>query len=337
MNKNYTVVFTQKGCVELQDGSIPQPGENQVLIKTEITQISTGTELTHLEANIDNDSRWNRLIKFPFLPGYTNIGRIVQIGEGVDESYLGKRVLTSSPHTKYAVQGLNQPIIFIPDEIESEEAIFATLCTICMASIRVSDIRPGDTVTVFGAGLIGQLTARLAKSVGALNIFVTDVSDYRLSFLPDDPCFIPVNTAKDNILDALAQYGKKEKARIVFETTAVPTLIENELQCLKKLGRLIITSSPKGKSQVDFQYCSEMGLTIIGAHNGAQHPSVATPFNPWTIKADKEYIVDLLSKKSVSFKNMNTHTAHYLKAPEMYQMLMKDRTQALSVILDWRD
>ncbi|MBR5248175.1 MAG: alcohol dehydrogenase catalytic domain-containing protein, partial [Lachnospiraceae bacterium] len=203
MDKNYTIVFPEKCCVEFREDIMPQPGANQVLIKTEITQISTGTELTMLEANVDPDSRWNNSLKFPVVPGYTNIGRIVQVGEGVDESYLGKRVLTGAPHTKYAVRTLNEEIIFIPDDVESEEAIFSQLSAVCMASIRVSDIRPGDTVAVFGAGLIGQLTARLAKIAGSLNIFVTDVSDYRLSMLPDNPCFIPVNTIKEDILDAL--------------------------------------------------------------------------------------------------------------------------------------
>ena len=337
MDKNYKVVFVEKGRVELQENCIPQPGANQVLVKTKITQISTGTELTKLEANVDADSHWNEAIEFPCYPGYTNIGQIVQIGEGVDESYLGKRVLTYAPHVKYAVRNLSYDVILIPDNVESEEAIFTILSQVCMASIRTSDIRPGDTVVVFGAGLVGQLTARLAKIAGALNIFVTDVSDYRLSMLPDDPCFIPVNTAKDDIIDALDKYGNKEKARIVFEMTSVPSLVEKELQCLQKLGRLIITSSPKGKSLVDFDYCSGMGLTIIGAHNYAVHTPVATPYDPWTRNADSAYILELLSKQLVSFKKMNTHRANYLKAPEMYQMLMKDRTQALSVILDWWD
>lgn len=336
MDKNCKVVFTGKSCVELQESDIPEIAGSQLLIQSEVSLISTGTELTMLEANVDEDSAWINDIKYPEYPGYSNVGKVIKVGPDGDQSLLGKRVFTYFPHEKYSVKRNFDLIFPIPDGVESEEAVFATLAQVALASIRLSDICPGDTVVVYGAGIVGQLVARLAKIAGALNVFVTDISDNRLNMLPDDASFIKVNTAKEDILEALENKGRKEKARIVFETTSVPALIEQEIKCLQKLGRLIITSSPKGKSTIDFDYCSRQGITIIGAHNST-HTPVATPQNPWTRNADIEYYFELLSKKQISLESTITNRENYKNAVSMYEMLMKDRTQALSVILNWND
>ena len=335
MDKNYKVVFVEKCCVEVWEEDIPEVGDDQVLIKTEVSLISTGTELTMLEVNVDEDSNWHGNIQFPCYPGYSNVGEIIKIGKNVDTSWLGRRVLTNSRHHKYAVRNVNEWLRPVPDGVDSAEATFGTLGGVAMASIRVAGIRPGDTVVVYGAGLVGQLVARLAKIAGALNVFVTDVSDYRLSMLPEEEGFIKVNTTKEDILEVLRQKGRKELARIVFETTSVGALISQEIRCLQELGRLIITSSPKNKSVIDFDYCVENGLTIIGAHNYTIHTPVATPQDPWTPNADCIYFMDLLKHKAISMANMITHKADYKEAPEMYQMLMKDRTQAMGVMLYW--
>ena len=335
MDKNYKVMFAAQRCVEIREEDIPEIADDQVLIETEVSLISTGTELTMLEANVGKDSAWRNAISYPCNPGYSNVGTIVKIGKNVDASWLGKRVLSNSRHHKYCVRKADAWLRPVPAGVSSDEATFGTLGGVAMASIRAAEIRPGDTVVVFGAGLVGQLVARLAKIAGALNVFVADVSDYRLNMLPEEDSFIKVNTMKEDILEVLDNKGKKERARIVFEVTSVGALVEKELKCLQKLGKLIITSSPKDKSVVDFEYCSEMGLTIIGAHNYAIHTPVWTPRDPWTPNADCIYFMDLLDKKEISMANLITHRASFQEAVEMYGMLMKDRTQAMGVLLDW--
>lgn len=334
--KNYKVVFAQKNCPEIWEDSIPEPGPTDVLIKTEISMISTGTELTSLEANVDMNTVWKNDIVFPKFPGYSNVGTIVQVGRDVDESLIGKKVLSDCRHQKYVIKHAND-VLILPDNVDSEQAVFGTLACVAMASIRAAEIRSGDTVVVFGAGLVGQLVARFAKIAGALNIFVTDVSDHRLDMIPNDTCFIKVNSTKEDILDALTKYGAKEKARVVFEVTSVPSLVEKELNCLCKLGRLVVTSSPKGKSTIDLEYCCRQGLTIIGAHNYAIHSPIAIPHSPWTRAADTAYFLNLLSKEQICIKNLVSHKTNYKDSPEAYKMLMKDRTQAMGVLIDWRD
>ena len=341
MEKNYQVVFTGKSQVELQEVPMPEPKKNEVLIKTIVSQISTGTELTMLEANVDDDSPWHENIVFPNYPGYSNVGEIVAVGEGVDASLIGKKTLTLCPHAKYAtedVTGINFSLV--PDGVKADDAVFGVIAQIALASIRCAKIRPGEVVAVFGAGLIGQLVARHAKIAGALEVIVADVSDHRLSMVPNESSYTTLNTkglSLEQINDFIRERNEGRLADIVFETTGFQGLMDTELRCVANNGKVIVTSSPKGKSTVDFDYCNRRGISIICAHNGAMHTDAPTNLDRWTRKADSEYFMQLVKKGQIKVDNMITHKESYKKAVDMYNMLMADRTKALAVHLCWED
>lgn len=340
MDKNHLIVFTGRSQVELLEADIPVAGANQVLVKLEVSQISTGTELTYLEGNVGQGSAWEKDIVFPRYPGYSGIGKIVAVGEGVSEELIGKRIGTSLKHQQYQVVNMDRignGLQFIPEGVAASDAVFATISCITMASIRGAKIRPGDVCVVFGAGLVGQLVARNARLAGASTVIVADVSDLRLGLAPKEPGFITINSKTVDMPQYVLSQTEGRGADIVFETTSLPTLIETEAHCLCKRGTLVITSSPKGKSTLDFEYCCRKGLTIIGAHNHAIHTPVETPADRWTRNNDTRYFLELASKKMIDVDQLHTHKYHYKDAVSAYEMLMADRTQALSVIIDWED
>ncbi len=338
--KNYQVVYPEMGKVELQEAPMPVAGENEVLIKTLVSQISTGTELTMLEGNVDADSPWAKInLFYPLLPGYSNVGEIIAVGPGVDPALIGKKCLSDCTHGKYVVSSIVDTHTFqiIPDGVDLDEAAFGVISQITLGNVRAAQIRIGETIVVYGAGLIGQMVTRFARIAGAYNVIVVDMSDKRLEMLPDDECVFGINPKKVDVIEFIKEKNGGKLADIVFETTGAQALIETELECIGNNGKLIITSSPKGKSTVSFDFCSRRGITIIGAHNWLCHPLVATDQNPWTRRRDTQYHLDLLARHQLSLKHMITHKANYKDAPEMYKMLVKDRSQALAVHLYWED
>ncbi len=339
MEKNYRIMFTAQKKVELQECEMPTVGDDDILLETIVSQISTGTELTLLEGNVEPGSPWEENLVYPQEPGYSNVGKIIAVGKNVSKDLIGKRMLTLETHKKYyTISSLEYQNMMVPGSVKSDEAAFGVIAQITMGSIRISGLRPGDACVVYGAGLIGQMVARFAKAAGATKVFVTDVSDLRLDKLPDDPCYIKINSAKEKVADIVKQNTTNgEGAAIVFETTSCQHLIMEEIYCLCKRGKLIITSSPKGNSVVDLEYCNRMGISIIGAHNSAVHTSCEVPGDPWTRRRDSDYFLELLEKKQTTVSEMITHEVNYRNAVEMYHMLMADRTQALAVHINWED
>lgn len=110
-------------------------------------------------------------IKYPMLPGYSMVGKIVAAGKDVPADCIGKRIMYAKSHATHHVLPAACDDInfynFVPDSVSSVDATFATIGCIVMASIRVAKIRPGEVCVVYGAGLIGQFAARLANTVKA--------------------------------------------------------------------------------------------------------------------------------------------------------------------------
>lgn len=330
--RNPTIVFPKPREVTIEDREIPKIKENEVLVKTKKSLISTGTELTILSGQFPPKSYWANYGRFPFTPGYSNIGEVVEVGSNVSKELLGKIVASYSPHALYNAVP-QDALRFVPHELSCEDASFFTIAEIVMNGVRRSQLTFGESVVVYGAGLLGQLTARICKIAGARPIVVVDVSDYRLSFLPSS--VVKINPLSQDVISEVRRLTKGRLADVIFEVTGNPNIITEELKCLRKLGRFVVLSSPRGPSTIDLHdYCNAPSFTFIGAHNSS-HPPVETLNNPWTNKRHAELFFDLLLSKELDISKLITHKTSYKDAPKIYKELLEDRTKSVGVVIDW--
>lgn len=328
------MVFTQPRQVAIEDRGIPVPKEGELLIKTRRTLISTGTELTILNGQFPRDSAWANYGKFPFVPGYNNIGEVIGAGPNVDREWIGKRVASYGSHALYVIAGA-ESVRTIERDVPEDQVVFFTIAEIVMNGVRRGRIDWGDAVALYGAGLLGQLTARFCRLCGARPVFVIDVANNRLRYLPDDPQVVKLNPNEIDVVSAVDKGTRGRNASVVFEVTGSAALIPSEFRVLRRQGRFVVLSSPGGETTFDFHdLCNSPSFTIIGAHNSS-HPAHATPENPWTMKRHFELFVDLLADGELDVSPLISHREPYKRAVELYQMLLSDRSQAMGVMLEW--
>jgi len=103
MKSNPTVVFPEPKRIVVEDRSMPEMGDNDMLVQTSRTLISTGTELTILNGEFPRESQWANYGKFPFVPGYDNIGTVVDVGKNIDKSWIGRKVASYASHSAYVI------------------------------------------------------------------------------------------------------------------------------------------------------------------------------------------------------------------------------------------
>jgi 2-desacetyl-2-hydroxyethyl bacteriochlorophyllide A dehydrogenase len=332
---NPTVVFTQPGKVILEDRPMPSPKAGELLIRTRRTLISTGTELTILRGEYPPDSVWSSYGKMPFVPGYDNIGEVIEVGEGVDRDWVGRRVATYGPHARFVTASAASARTIQREEVTDEHAAFGTLAEIVMNGVRRSHLQWGEAVAVYGAGLLGQLAARFCRLAGARPVCVIDIAESRLRRLPEDGSLLALNAAQGDAVAAVREATRGRMADVLIEVTGNPDVIPDELKLLKRQGRFVLLSSPRGKTLFDFHdLCNAPSFTIIGAHNSS-HPRFETPEQPWTNKRHAELFFDLVADGEIDLAPLISHRERYTEAPRLYQALLEDRTTAMGVILDW--
>jgi threonine 3-dehydrogenase len=211
----------------MEEVPVPEIGPNEVLIKVEKTAIC-GTDL-----HIYKWDEWSqRVIKPGLVIGHEFVGRIVDMGPGVSGYAVGQRVSAEGhvvcgmcrncragrPHLcpNTVGIGVNRNGAFaeyvavpasnlwaIPDPIPSELAAFfdpygnAAHCALEFDLI-------GEDVLITGAGPIGIIAAGIAKHVGARNVVVTDVNDYRLKLAAEMGATRVVNVSQTRLKDVVA-------------------------------------------------------------------------------------------------------------------------------------
>jgi 2-desacetyl-2-hydroxyethyl bacteriochlorophyllide A dehydrogenase len=335
MKANDTVVFPKPKSIAVEQYELPEPDADEVLVETTRSLISTGTELTLLTNEVPDGSVWDQISHFPVVgPGYCNVGKIVGVGDDVDEDRLDTRVAVWEPHQRYNVVKADEYHV-IPDNVSDEEATFFGIAQIVMNGIRKGEVTWGESVGVYGLGLLGQLTVQFAQVAGARPIVGLDLAADRLAFLPDWPDVVAVNPTEEDTTTRVDEVTCGRKIDTVFEVTGNPEAIPGEFEILRDQGRFVVLSSPDGKTEFDFHdLCNRGTYHIVGAHVYS-HPNHATPDNQWTQDRHTELFFNYLAEGSMDVESLITHRESYEEAPDAYEMLMNDRSQAMAVVIEW--
>lgn len=101
----------------------------------------------------------------PIPIGYCQAGVVVDTGPRVERFAPGDRVVTNGPHAEY-VRVPHTLAAHIPDGVTFEAAAFTPLAAIGLQGLRLAGPALGETVVVYGLGLIGLLTVQLARANG---------------------------------------------------------------------------------------------------------------------------------------------------------------------------
>ena len=333
---NIGVVFPAPGRVEFRTQELAAPRPDEVQVRTRRSMISAGTELTILSGDFPEPSAWASYGKFPFLVGYSAAVEVIELGSDVRSLHVGDIVGAPTPHVRYA-NVLETSVTPVHDKRVSLDVIpFVSLGQVVMNGVRRAHLQWGETVVVFGAGLLGQLAVRFCRLVGARPVIAVDPAGERLARLPREEGVLAVDPMSTSVHDRVRDATRGRMADVVFEVTGNPTALPDEIQVLREReGRLVILSSPRGPTQFDFHdLCNKPSHTIIGAHNSS-HPDVETPSNPWTLARDAELLLDLVAAGEVGLEELITDRLPYQRACEAYLQVLNDRTHGLGILFDW--
>ena len=101
----------------------------------------------------------------PIPLGYCQAGVVADVGGRVERFAPGDRVVTNGPHAEY-VRVAHTLAAKIPEGVSFESAAFTPLAAIGLQGLRLAAPTLGETIVVYGLGLIGLLTVQLVRAAG---------------------------------------------------------------------------------------------------------------------------------------------------------------------------
>lgn len=300
------------------------PAENEVLVEAECSLVSPGTERAVL-CGLPGARR-----TFPYLPGYSTVGRIVKIGKAVKGYELGARV-TGRIHHASCETVIADNIFRVPPGVTSEEASFIELGIIVLQGIRKAAIKPGDRVAVVGQGLIGQLCNRLARILcpASLIALAPSRNRERLARLPGG-----ADEYMSLSEDPLCVHGIA--ADVVIEAVGTPQANVVAMNCARESGRVILLGSSRGLTRdLDiWALAQKRNLTILGAHI-SDMPEKDTSPQRWTYKQEGKLFLELLDAGRLKVGDLITWRALPEECNAVYEVLAGGGRDHVGVTFNW--
>ncbi|PYF79236.1 L-threonine 3-dehydrogenase [Marinomonas alcarazii] len=286
--KTLAKLHAEKG-IWMTDVPRPECGHNDVVIKISKTAIC-GTDM-----HIYQWDDWaQNTIPVPMTVGHEFVGVITEIGPEVSGFKIGDRVSGEGHITcghcrncragrrhlcrRTLGVGVNRTGAFaeylvipasnafkIPDNISDDmAAIFDPFGNATHTALSFDLI--GEDVLITGAGPIGAMAAAIAKHVGARNVVITDVNDFRLDLAKKMGATRTVNASRESLKDVMSEIDMHEGFDVGLEMSGNDTAFRSMLECMNHGGKIAMLGIPGKDTLIDWNQVIFKGLIIKGIY-----------------------------------------------------------------------
>ena len=315
------LTISKHGEVEYREIRVAGPGKDEVLIRTEFSGVSVGTEMA---GAYGRNLLWGEP---PFTPGYQGVGRIVEFGEMTAPHNFKVGDLVAyftgkGTHRSLTVASIARTHRVHESDLSKYAGLYVQPCVAANA-LNKARVKSGDYVLIIGQGLIGQATAILSKMRGAHTV-TTDVSPQRLK-ISREICAHEVLDTSSRPTSEVVLECYPNGFDVVVESTGILPLVEEALKSVRFEGMVVFEGHYAGEIKFEF--------------NLAHRKQIDAVF-PFFIGEPKmrESILDMITEGQLPMKELVSHDISWREAASTYAKLFgPERDSMNGILIDWRD
>lgn len=328
------VVFESIGQAILKTFEVAPPLADEVLLESDYTVISAGTERANLIKLPNTGTDENG---FPFLPGYCGAGRVIAAGKDVTNLKIGDRVIIAwGGHRSHTIKKAQTVLKIEDDSIDLLDAAFAHIASFSFLGVRKLKIELGESAMIAGMGILGAFAVQIASLSGAIPVIASDFDPARrdlalklgaaAAFSPDEENFVEKVKA--------ATGGNGPKA--VVEVTGSARAMQQALEYIAWEGRLSLLGCTRVSDvPVDFyKYVHRRGISLIGAHTFTRAQQESTP-GRWTEHDDYRTFLKLVTAGKLQIRPLISEIVSPESAHAVYARLAEMKNPPLGIVFNW--
>jgi 2-desacetyl-2-hydroxyethyl bacteriochlorophyllide A dehydrogenase len=239
-----SLYFDGPRSVSVEHDPVPEPDDDQLLVETERSAISPGTELLIYRDEVSGDLETDETIgaldgtlSYPLQYGYSAVGVVTDTGTTVDSDWVGRRVFAFHPHESHF---LATPAEVFPVELSLDRAVLIANAEAAVNFVMDGRPRVGERVAVFGQGVVGLLTTAFLSSFPTEELLTIDRYERRRSLSRSLGADESVPPSADYIRHLDGEHT--DGADLSIEVSGAPDALNDALQATGYAGRIIVGS-----------------------------------------------------------------------------------------------
>jgi len=351
----------KSGAVELVEVPAPLCGPRSLLVQTLASAVSAGTERHMLKLGRQSVVRtaWERpdlvarvVSKFEreglaatvravrdktgqtIALGYSSCGRVIEAGAEVADIHPGDLVACTGQDYASHAEVTEVPrtmLARVPEGVAAELAAFGALGAIALQGVRLAKVQLGETVTVIGLGLIGQITVQLLLAAGC-RVIAIDLDSARVEMARAAGATIAIVNgdlppANPAVITGTA-HGADAALITADSTSSAP--IELAAQLTREKGRvvavgLVKTDLPRHeffRKEIEFVISRSTGPGRYDPAFEVEARDYPYAYVRWTEARNLEAFLDLLARGRIGIAHLLTHRFPFSEAPAAYELLL---------------
>lgn len=233
--------------------------------------------------------------------GHEGIGRVIKVGEGVESLKEGDRVsiawmFESCGHCEYCTTGretlcrdvknagytvdgamAEQVIVTadyavkVPENLDPAAASSITCAGVTTyKAVKVSNIKPGQWIGVFGIGGLGNLALQYAKNVFNAKVVAFDISDEKLDFAKELGADAVVNTKNQDAIEEVNKLTDDKGLDATVITAVAKTPFNQAVDVVKAGARVVAVGLPVEKMDLEIPRLVLDGIEVVGSLVGTR-------------------------------------------------------------------
>lgn len=291
------------GDLRVQDVPDPKPKAGEVLLRIRACGIC-GSDVHRVLTE--------GTYSFPTIPGHEFAGEVIETGEGVDASLVGKKAAVFplipcrkceccqigqyAQCTSYDYFGsrrdggfaeyLSVPVwnlVLVPEDFSYEEAAMLEPACVSLHGLKQVSINLGDNVAVFGAGPIGLMTALFARAWGADKVMLIDIDDAKLDFAKKQGFDLVFNNRGADASAWVKEQTDGRGADVCVESAGVSATLDLCLLSAKPFSKILALGSTTTEMRISakaYGMLLRKQLKIFGTWNSFY---ANLPRNEWKL------------------------------------------------------
>ena len=285
----------------LAEGPVQEPGPGEVQVRIDAVGICGSDVHAYSEGGVGDTP-----CQFPMVLGHEPAGTVIKTGPGVGGWAPGDRAALEPAiycyHCEFCRTGhhnvcanirflstpgnpgffreyVNLPahnLLPIPAHFSLSDATTLEPLAVAVHSLKLADVRRGETVAVFGAGPIGLLTIIALKAAGAGRVWAIEPVAHRRE--------MALLSGADAVLDPRALNTAKEINRetgqrgvdVAFDCAAKDDTANDALNVTRSAGRVVLTAIPvEMRVPIDFSPMRRKELALLNVRRSNHENSDA--------------------------------------------------------------
>lgn len=337
-----SLYFLSPGVIDIREEQINAPQQGQVRVRSVLSAISSGTEMLFYRGQFPEDLPVDETIgalqtskTYPLKYGYCSVGEVIEIGDGVDGHWLGKKVFAFNPHESHFNLDVDT-LHIVPEGISPQEAVFFPQMETAINFILDGSPSLGEKVVVLGQGVIGLLTTALLAKFPLHELLTFEHYPLRRQASIDfgASASLDVDQVGNHYIDPQNKDSDRVKTGfdLVYELTGVPAALNQAISLTGFHGRIVVGSwYGKKEARINFGgWFHRSRIRLISSQVSSLNPEYSGRWDKARRYAEAWRMIS-----QVKPSKLITHSIPFENADEAYRLLDQNPGETIQVVLQY--